>query len=46
MNPENMGHHLTMRHSSLWRKPLNYEKAVKRVNTCHGQLNEGTCAAM
>jgi hypothetical protein len=40
MNPENRGNHVLLRHSSLWRKPLLYEKTVTRTQTCHSQLND------
>ena len=40
MNPENMGEQITLRHSSLWRKPYSYEKPVPESNSCHRQLNE------
>lgn len=40
MNPENIGEQIRMRHSSLWRQPLLYEKSVPKASTCHSQLNE------
>jgi len=41
MNPENVGHHIPLRHSMLWRKPLLYEKPVlEKARYCHLQLNE------
>ena len=46
MNPENRGEMITLRHSSLWRKPLNYEKPVPESNSCHAQLNERTFSSM
>jgi hypothetical protein len=40
MNPENRGEQVRLRHSSLWRTPLNYEKPVPQAEGCHKQLNE------
>ena len=42
MNPENVGEPVKLRHSSLWRKPLQYEKPVPESNSCHHQLNDRT----
>lgn len=39
MNPENMGEQVRMRHSSLWRKPVVYDKPVPETLPCHQQLN-------
>lgn len=39
MNPENVGEHIPLKHSSLWRKPLIYEKTQKELPLCHLQLN-------
>ena len=30
MNPENAGEHIALRHSTLWKKPLVYEKQAKQ----------------
>lgn len=46
MNPENGGEQIRLRHSSLWRKPLTYEKPVPASNSCHHQLNERTNQSM
>lgn len=43
MNPENRGEHIVLRHSSLWRNPLTYEKQVSTTKHCHQQLNESKC---
>jgi hypothetical protein len=40
MNPHNVGEHIPLRHSLLWRKPLLYEKPQKVLPQCHLQLNE------
>jgi hypothetical protein len=40
MNPENTGEQVALRHSSLWRKQLLYEKSVPRASACHTQMNE------
>ncbi len=40
MNPENGGEMIRLRHSSLWREPLSYEKPVPSTQGCHKQLNE------
>jgi hypothetical protein len=40
MNPENVGEQIMLRHSSLWRKPLQYEKPIPQTVGCHKQLNE------
>jgi len=40
MNPENIGDHIVLKHSSLWRKPLQYEKPVASTQKCHHQLNQ------
>jgi hypothetical protein len=42
MNPENVGEQIRLRHSSLWRQPLQYEKPTPEVSSCHRQLNERT----
>lgn len=42
MNPENVGEQIKLKHSSLWRKPLQYEKPVPASDNCHKQLNERT----
>jgi len=39
MNPENIGEQIKLRHSSLWRQPLAYEKHVPKSTVCHKQLN-------
>lgn len=40
MNPENVGEQIKLRHSSLWRKPLAYEKPVPASDSCHHQIND------
>jgi len=40
MNTETAGAHISLRHSSLWRKPLVYEKYQKALPQCHLQMNE------
>lgn len=42
MNPENRGEHIQLRHSHLWRKPLQYEKPVADAAYPQKQLNERT----
>ena len=44
MNPENMGEHISLRHSSLWRKPLQYDRPTPNASACHHQLNQRTPA--
>lgn len=39
MNPENIGAHVDMRHSSLWRKSMFNEKHVPEQDVCHRRLN-------
>ena len=42
MNPENVGEQIKLRHSSLWRKPLHFEKPVPESEYPKKQLNERT----
>jgi hypothetical protein len=42
MNPENMGDHVSQRHSYLWRKSMFVNNDGDNNINCHKQLNDGT----